>query len=172
MVVFIRCWTLDVRRSMFIKCICIFQFNPVGYQYARRKKNHLSTFKPKNWTSGFTLLEVMVAISIIAVALIAVYQLYAQTLSMNHTLRFNTQAPVLAQKKMAEFFLLSPDELSDDSGDFGDEFRKYSWKTVVETVTSDLLGETAEDLKRIDLIISFNDDELLYRLRTYRFARN
>jgi general secretion pathway protein I len=123
-------------------------------------------------TRGFTLLEVMVALSIIAVALIAVYKLYAQTLSMNYSLQFNTQAPVLAQKKMAEFFLLSPDELIDDSGDFGDEFKNYSWKAVVETVTSDLLGEVAEDLKRIDLVISFNNDELLYRLRAYRFERN
>jgi general secretion pathway protein I len=126
----------------------------------------------KKHASGFTLLEVMVAVSIIAIALIAVYHLYAQTLSMNYILRFNTQAPVLAQKKMAEFFMMSADELSDDSGDFGDEFKNYSWKAVVETVTSDLLGETGEDLKRVDLTISLNSDERLYRLRAYRFERN
>jgi len=144
----------------------------VENQCTRRKKNDLNTFKRKKRISGFTLLEVMVAISIIAIALMAVYKLYAQTLSMNQSLMFNTHAPILAQKKMAEFFILSPDELSDNSGDFGDEFKNYTWKALVETVTSDLLGDMAEDLKRIDLIISFNNDEQSYRLRTYRFERN
>lgn len=112
------------------------------------------------------------AISIMAIALIAVYKLYAQTLSMNQSLMFNTHAPILAQKKMAELFIISPDELTDNSGDFGEEFINYTWKAFVEPVTSDLLGEMAEDLKKIDLIISFNDDEQLYRLRTYRFEGN
>jgi general secretion pathway protein I len=132
----------------------------------------LNTVEGKKRISGFTLLEVMVAISIIAIALMAVYKLYAQTLSMNQSLMFNTQAPILAQKKMAELFVLPPAELSDNSGDFGDAFKNYTWKALVETVTSDLLGDLAEDLKRIDLIISFNNDEQSYRLKAYRFERN
>ena len=122
--------------------------------------------------AGFTLLEIMVAISIISIALIAVYRLYTQTLSMNQQLMFNTQAPMLAQKKMAELYALSQDELTDNSGDFGDEFHSYRWAASIETVTSEILGDLAEDLKRIDLVISFNDDELSYRLRAYRWVRN
>jgi general secretion pathway protein I len=122
--------------------------------------------------SGFTLLEIMVAISIIAVALIAVYRLYAQTLSMNQYQIFNTQAPMLAQKKMAELFNLSSNELVDDGGDFGDDFEGYAWKTAVESVSSEMLGDMAEDLKRIDLTISFNSDERTYRLRAYRFVED
>jgi general secretion pathway protein I len=132
----------------------------------------LDTTEKKKRISGFTLLEVMVAISIIAIALMAVYKLYAQTLSMNQSLMFNTQAPLLAQKKMAELFVLPPAELSDNSGDFGDEFKSYTWKVLVESVTSDLLGDLAEDLKRIDLTISFSNSEQSYRLRAYRFERN
>lgn len=137
----------------------------------RRKKIDVR-IKRKKRVSGFTLLEVMVAISIIAIALMAVYKLYAQTLSMNESLMFNTHAPLLAQKKMAELFIAAPNDLMDNSGDFGDEFKNYSWKALVETVTSDLLGDMAEDLRRIDLIISFNSDEQSYRLRAYRFVRN
>jgi general secretion pathway protein I len=133
-----------------------------------RKKQPFKT----NQKTGFTLLEVLVAVSIIAIALLAVYRLYAQTLSMNYAARFNTQAPVLAQKKMTELLLLSPDELSDNSGDFGEEFENYSWRAVVETVTSDLLGETAEDLQQVDLVVTLDEDQQFYRLRTYRFARN
>jgi general secretion pathway protein I len=137
----------------------------------RRKKIDVRV-KRKKRVSGFTLLEVMVAISIIAIALMAVYKLYAQTLSMNESLMFNTHAPLLAQKKMAELFSAAPNDLTDNSGDFGDEFKNYSWKALVESVTSDLLGDMAEDLRRIDLIISFNSDEQSYRLRAYRFIRN
>lgn len=122
--------------------------------------------------SGFTLLEIMVAISIIAIALIAVYRLYAQTLSMNQYQIFNTQAPMLAQKKMAELFNLSSNELVDDGGGFGDDFEGYTWKTAVESVSSEMLGDMAEDLKRIDLTISFNSDERTYRLRAYRFVED
>ncbi len=138
----------------------------------KREKTDLDTVERKKRISGFTLLEVMVAISIISIALLAVYKLYAQTLSMNQILMFNTRAPILAQKKMAEFFMLPPAELSDNSGDFGDAFKNYTWKALVETVTSDLLGDMAEDLKRIDLVISFNNDEQSYHLRAYRFVRN
>jgi len=126
----------------------------------------------KQKISGFTLLEIMVAISIISIALIAVYRLYTQTLSMNHQLIFNTQAPMLAQKKMAEFFTMPAEELADNSGDFGDEFHNYTWKSSVESVTSELLDNVAEDLRKIDLVVSFNNDELSYRLRAYRFVRN
>lgn len=122
--------------------------------------------------SGFTLLEIMVAISIIAIALIAVYRLYAQTLSMNQYQIFNTQAPMLAQKKMAELFNLSSNELVDDGGGFGDDFEGYTWKTAVESVSSEMLGDMAEDLKRIDLTISFNSGERTYRLRAYRFVED
>ena len=72
--------------------------------------------------SGFTLLEVMVALSIISVVLIAVFRLYAQTISMNHLLAFNTRAPFLAQQKMAQWTAMPADEMGDDSGGFGDDF--------------------------------------------------
>ncbi|MEJ2096809.1 MAG: hypothetical protein P8Y38_06640, partial [Deltaproteobacteria bacterium] len=84
----------------------------------------------------------------------------------------NTQAPMLAQKKMAELFNLSSNELVDDGGRFGDDFVGYTWKTSVESVSSEMLGGMAEDLKRIDLTISFNNDERTYRLRAYRFVED
>jgi general secretion pathway protein I len=120
---------------------------------------------------GFTFLEIMVALFIISMALIAVYRLYSQTLSMNQVLRFNTHASLLAQKKLAELTLMSDEDLVDGSGDFEDPFAGYTWEVSVAQVESELLGDVSEDFKRIDINVSFNQDEMTYRLRTYRFMR-
>jgi prepilin-type N-terminal cleavage/methylation domain-containing protein len=52
-----------------------------------------------NWniSSGFTLLEVMVAMAIMAIVLVSVYRMHSQTLTMNMAARFYTQAPMVAQ---------------------------------------------------------------------------
>ncbi len=111
----------------------------------------------------------MVALSIIALVLVSVYRLQAQTISMNQSTRFYTTAPLLAQNKLAEHEIKPLDELADDAGNFGDEFPGYSWKVAINDVESETLGSTAEDLKKIDIIVSFNQDEFTYDLRTYRF---
>jgi general secretion pathway protein I len=120
--------------------------------------------------AGFTLLEILVAMSIITFALIAIFRLYTQTISMNQMLAFNTTAPFLAQKKMAEQTSMPGEELSDDTGDFGEAFPGYTWAVSVEEAVSEVL-ET-EDLKKIDIRVSRNGDEHVYYLRRYRFLRD
>jgi general secretion pathway protein I len=120
--------------------------------------------------AGFTLLEILVAMSIITFALIAIFRLYTQTISMNQRLAFNTTAPFLAQKKMAEQTSMPGEELSDSTGDFGEAFSAYTWAVSVEEVVSEVL-ET-EDLKKIDIRVSMNGDEHVYYLRRYRFLRD
>ena len=120
--------------------------------------------------AGFTLLEILVAMSIITFALIAIFKLYTQTISMNQLLSFNTTAPFLAQKKMAEQTSMPGKELSDNTGDFGEDFPGYTWAVSVEEVLSEVL-ET-EDLKKIDIRVSMNGDEHVYYHRRYRFLRD
>ena len=121
---------------------------------------------------GFTLLEVMVALSIIAIVLVSVYKLHAQTVSMNNEVRFYVTAPMLAQIKMAEIKSESLEDIGDDSGDYGDEFPDYRWNIVIDDVESTALGNIAKDLKKIDLIISFNNDEFTYNLRAYIYFKD
>ena len=121
--------------------------------------------------SGFTLLEVLVAMSIIAIVLLAVYRLHSQTLMMNYSARFYTTAPLLAQKKLSELELSEPDALIDAVGNFGEDHAGYSWEVSVGNIETELLKTAAENLKRIDLKITFNQDELAYTLRTYRYYR-
>ncbi len=120
---------------------------------------------------GFTLLEIMAALSIIAIVLVSVYKMQAQTISMNHEARFYATAPLLAQLKIAEIEIENPGEQTDNSGDFGDEFPGYRWNVVIEDIESELLGNIAKNLKKIDVNVSFNSDEFTYSLRTYRFMQ-
>lgn len=124
----------------------------------------------KTRRSGFTLLEVMAAISIIAIVLTAVYRLHAQTISMNNTARFYTTAPLLAQTRIAVIETSDENSEGSDSGDFGEDFPGYTWAVTIEQVEdeSEILGTTAEDLKKIDLTVSYNDGEFSYNFRTYR----
>jgi len=121
---------------------------------------------------GFTLLEVMVALSIIAIVLVSVYRMHAQTVSMNNEVRFYATAPMLAQIKMAEIESESLKNLGDDSGDFGDEFPNYRWNIVIDDVESTALGNLVKDLKKIDLLVSSNNDEFTYKLRAYKYFRD
>jgi general secretion pathway protein I len=120
---------------------------------------------------GFTLLEIMVAVSIIAIVLVSVYKMQAQAITMNYAARFYVTAPLLAQLKIAEVEIENLGELADNSGDFGDEFPGYRWNVVIEDIESELLGNIAKNLKKIDVNVSFNTDEFTYSLRTYRFMQ-
>ncbi len=88
---------------------------------------------------------------------------------MNTAARFYTQAPMLAQSKLAQLEIDLSEITAGDSGDFGDKFPGYTWRISSEEVSSEVLGEIAADLKRIDLTVVFNSDEYVYNVRTYRF---
>jgi general secretion pathway protein I len=122
-------------------------------------------------TSGLTLLEVMIALAVMSIVLVSVYRMHSQSLTMNTAARFYTLAPLLAQNKMAELETLSSEGFPDDSGDFGEQYPGYSWRTSLSNVSSEVLGEVADDLKRFDLTISYNNDQFSHSIRTYRFQR-
>ncbi len=127
--------------------------------------------KSRKITAGFTLLEVMVALALMSIVLVSVYRMHSQSLTMNTAARFYTQAPLLAEKKMAELAKSASGVFPVDSGDFGDNFPGYSWQVSTTDVSSEVLGELADDFKRIDVSVSYQDNQFSYNLRTYRFQR-
>ena len=120
---------------------------------------------------GFTLLEVMIAVAIIAIALTAVLGSQSQGLSLAGESRFNRTAALLAQGKMAEIEAVKDQrDLNSDSGDFEDEFPGYTWQLSVHDVLFDGAEKLSDRLKQIDLKVSWGSDKRYqYRLRLYRF---
>jgi general secretion pathway protein I len=97
--------------------------------------------------AGFTLLEVMIAMAILAIALVAVYQSQSQSVSMAGDSHFLTTASLLAQGRMAEIDAADPRKVVAESGDFGDAFPDYQWQVEI--------GDTEIDLmKKITLTVT------------------
>lgn len=112
---------------------------------------------------GFTLLEVMIAVSIIAIAFVTLFGSQAKSLSHATETKFNNVAPLLASAKLAD--LESQNILiTDDEGDFGDEFAGFIWQ--LETEDADMsnikaLAELEKPLQRIRLVVAHS--ELTYK---------
>ena len=85
----------------------------------------------KNKTNGFTLIEVMIAMTILAGALVAIYQLQSQSISMSTDSRFMTTASLLAQSKMVEVEYGSSLTNHSEDGDFGPDYPQYTWRLEV-----------------------------------------
>jgi type II secretion system protein I len=69
----------------------------------------------KNFANkGFTLLEVMIAVALIAIALTTLLGSQSQSVSFANSAKFETTAALLAQSKMSEMILQGPDAISSE----------------------------------------------------------
>ena len=85
----------------------------------------------QNKANGFTLMEVMIAMAILAIALVAIFQLQSQSISMSTDSRFMTTAALLAQSKMVEAEAGSSLVSHKEDGDFGPDYPQYTWHMEV-----------------------------------------
>jgi general secretion pathway protein I len=121
--------------------------------------------------SGFTLLEVMIALAIIAIALVAALGSQSQSVSLANEAKFTTTVTFLAQRKIAELEALDAEDLISDGGDFGEDFPDYHWESVVTDLTMEGFEDASKHIKRIALTVSWgNDDRYQYSLTFYRFV--
>jgi general secretion pathway protein I len=84
--------------------------------------------------NGFTLLETLVAMMILSIALVIIFQQFSGALNAGHTSKSHTLAVWHAREKMDE--LLLHETLSEEiqEGDFGDGYR---WRYRIEPANSD-----------------------------------
>lgn len=114
--------------------------------------------------SGFTLLEVMVAMAILAIALVAVLSSQEQSISMANEARLATMASILAQSKIAEIESIGGDN---SFGDFGEDFPNYRWE--VTTADTDF-----RYLEKMDLVVIWKVDALTreYHVTFYQYVQD
>ena len=84
---------------------------------------------------GFTLLEVMVSLAILATAFAAVLRLHSDSMEMLISSRVHTRAAELAQYKMIEIESVGLKNFPFMSGGFGDLAPEYSWEISTEQMS-------------------------------------
>jgi general secretion pathway protein I len=118
---------------------------------------------------GFTLLEVMIAVSIMAIALVALFGSQSRSLSHATEAHFNIVAPMLAAGKLAELKGVNA-FMANDDGDFGEEFPGYSWKIATETAFFDspeALTNLEKPLEKIEVTVLWSETSFNYTLTYY-----
>lgn len=119
--------------------------------------------------NGFTLLEVMVAVSIIAIAFVTLISSQSQSVSIAVRTRFAVTSALLAQQKLTEIESANFDEVYSGSGDFGENYPGYRWETEITNLGEDDTGipDSSEMLKAVDLIVTLGGEEgQAYGVRT------
>jgi len=81
---------------------------------------------------GFTFLEVMVALAILATAFAAVLKLHADSIGMLLASRMHTSAAQLAQYKMTQIEVTGIENLPFLSGEFDNLAPDYKWSVELE----------------------------------------
>ena len=117
--------------------------------------------------TGFTLLEVMIAVALIAIALTALLGSQAQSVSFANSAKFETMAALLAQSKMSEI-VMEADAFSSDSGNFGEDYPGYAWEATVSDISMEGIDDISDYLKQIDLTVSWG--VFSYNLRLYHYV--
>lgn len=124
--------------------------------------------------TGFTLIEVIVAMTIIATVMVALFRMQSGTINLAGADDFQTTARYLAAKALAQIELSIDDpELK---GEFDQAFNGYGWHCEVTDVNanfSDIMPDLADKvgtLKKIDLTITREQGDRSYHVETFRYA--
>jgi len=102
--------------------------------------------------AGFTLLEVLISLLIIAIVLISCLRAQNQSIRLYTLSRDMTIATILARQKMGEIENEATGfpELGEEEGDFEEQFPGFTWKKAVSVTPF-------EEARRIDLSIVWRD---------------
>ena len=129
-------------------------------------------------TNGFTLLEILVSLSIIAIVLISLFRMQSSNINLINSEKFYSIAPYLAQKKIADIeskLLFSNESDANISGDFKEDFPKYKWEYNISNFifpdTDIISKQQAENFKKINIEISYQD-KYLFKISTWKFIQN
>ena len=115
-------------------------------------------------TKGFTLLEVMVSLFIVALSLTAVTTSMSQMIKASHSMRDRTYASWIAQNRITELRLavVTPD-VGSSSGEVEYANADWAWRAIVSETGVD-------DLYRVDVSVSMAGSEDIIRTVTGFFG--
>ncbi len=114
----------------------------------RRRAIHHQLALARWRADGFTLIEVLAAMLLIAIVLPAVMQGITLSVNAGNAARHRTEASGLAQSKLAELVATDEWQTGAMSGDFSPDWPDYRWEATAQTWGGDTTGM---GLQEIDL---------------------
>lgn len=124
--------------------------------------------------AGFTLLEVMIAVVILALTLSVLFGSQSQSLSLAAESKFNSTATFLTSLKLAELEAGISEPFSEE-GEFGDEFPGYKWKMEVVDVSFlefESFENIEESLQKVIITISWSDSPFTHSAEYLYFEKD
>ena len=122
--------------------------------------------KHRTKQSGFTLLEIMVAVSILAIALLVILDLHSGSMLTSMRAEEITTATMLARLKIREIQLdvekdmakgEFPSDKKEMEGKFDEPFERYTWKATIGKVEIPVppspQGEGGEEAAGMDVML-------------------
>ncbi len=118
-------------------------------------------------TNGFTLLEVMIAVGILAIGLVVLLQAHVMNLKMITHSQLSTRAMLLAEKRIAELEAKKMRIPGERKGDFGEGHPGFLWKELITPVR--IGNKVLSGLSRVEVVVSWEEGsrEEDVRLVTY-----
>ena len=122
---------------------------------------------------GFTLLEVMISVAIIALIFVSLFRMQSSTIMLAEAGKFNTIAPILAKQILVRVEQ-DIENWSDPNGDFGENYPGMKWACEISDVfleNLDFIGEENQDrFKKIDIKILASSGSNSYEISAWRFS--
>ena len=100
---------------------------------------------------GFTLLEVMVALAILATALVILLSHQAASISLGNEARVLTKATLIAQERMAELMARRDLRVGEETGEVED-IPPFRWRTTVTEAER-------EGMLRLRVVVDWKEGE-------------
>ncbi len=113
---------------------------------------------------GLTLIEVLIAVSILGIGIVSVLQAYASSITTLEAGQFTIDGSSLAKQKMAEVeqAIMEEEEVpkGGERGIFNPPFEEFSWEWTISP-------SEMEDLYALDLTVSSKNNPRTFTLKTY-----
>lgn len=121
--------------------------------------------------TGFTLLEIMVSVAVMAIVFVSVFRMQSASIDLAAAGRFHTLAPMLAEKVLSQVEQ-SLSEGMETQGNFGQDYPGIQWEFELEDADFEGMAGINPDsefrLKKISLKISRPDSSDLFSVETWR----
>jgi type II secretion system protein I len=122
------------------------------------------TIKP---AKAFTFIEVMMALAVVAISLLALLRLHIGSLAVAETAEITSQAALLADEKIAETLALGYPDIATDSGDVESNGLTLHWQTQVTDISLPALDSRGDSaMRRIQVDITWNQGRNQKHLQT------